>query len=331
MGDGVSSDPGVPQARAPPRRALEYMLESERSLSNPHVAAFVSDIALLDKFRHDPNFSHWAKKSNFRKEVTEAQGALGQIIRCIPMDERIHGNVDSISPSTSSPDHGEGLVFVDLCAGRGMLSIVLANRFPKSKVLMVDADPKIKLPHLASLPTVTHHLLDILSDDMSELIHQAVKESKRATIIVGIHLCGDLSRRTIDLFKTSNAHALILSPCCLPRRRRHDVFGFHVVDQARKMKLNSHQLWCHALYGLLPSTDVKRFAVNMQIDDDVEGPFRTFLIARKRVEKNEVCAPCDEVTNCSVAGAFGKLDLEGKRGVVAGTKASHWRVVGPKV
>ena len=164
---------------------------------------------------------------------------------------------------------------------------LMAHFFPAARVLMVDADPKIKLPHLACLPTVEHHLLDVQSAEAFDLVRGAVRDATRACIVVGVHLCGDLSRRAVRLFLSTNARALVLCPCCLPRRRRHDVFGFHVVDQARCLKREPHGVWCMALHGLLPWRDRETFAVDARVDDDVEGPFKTFLVARRKKKTNE--------------------------------------------
>ncbi len=48
---------------------------------------------------------------------------------------------------------------------------------------------------------------------------------RRVVFLVGMHLCGHLSTRAIELFeKISQISALILSPCCLPRaKERIDV------------------------------------------------------------------------------------------------------------
>jgi hypothetical protein len=216
---------------------------------------------------------------------------------------------------------------------------------------MVDADPKIKLPHLSVMPSVEHHLMDIQSEAVVELIRGAVRTEDSNTIetkllIAGIHLCGDLSRRAVDLFlRTEKATALVLSPCCLPRRRRHDVFGFHVVDQARSMKRDPHGMWCMALLGLLYAeigTERNSYSVDMRRDDDVEGPFKTFLVARRKKDEgpfpdgsHTVCPRVEDIDLGSWGSGIGDGSRETggggeKRGVVAGRGASGWRVVGPK-
>jgi hypothetical protein len=129
---------------------------------------------------------------------------------------------------------------------------------------------------------VEHHLLNIQSAEALDLVRGAARDATRACIVVGVHLCGDLSRRAVQLFLETEARALVLCPCCLPRRRRHDVFGFHIVDQARSLKREPHSVWCMALHGLLPWRDRDAFAADARVDDDVEGPFKTFLVARRK-------------------------------------------------
>ena len=213
----------VPRARvrdggrcaSPARVSID--VASERALANPYVRAFVDEKPLLERFLHDPAMAHWARKANLRKEITEAMGALTQIRRCVPTERDGDGDAsgDGCVPRDSGEErerdgNGEGLVFVDLCAGRGMLSILMAHFFPAARVLMVDADPKIKLPHLACLPTVEHHLLDVQSAEAFDLVRGAVRDATRACIVVGVHLCGDLSRRAVQLFLETNARALVL-------------------------------------------------------------------------------------------------------------------------
>jgi hypothetical protein len=169
---------------------------------------------------------------------------------------------------------------------------------------MCDLDKRLELSHLAKLPNVRFHLQDLFSKDAEATVAAAVAGAgagagasgddpsnegdgegegggrvtpRSACIIVGIHLCGELSRRAIQLWRNSGAAALVMSPCCLPRRRRHDVFGYHVKDQAKKMKVNSYQLWCTMLYGLLPLHEAH---CNMCVDDEfMMSPYSTFMTA----------------------------------------------------
>jgi len=55
---------------------------------------------------------------------------------------------------------------------------------------------------------------------LEEEVHRQTAEGRTA-ILVGMHLCGNLSERAIELFqRIPLIKALILSPCCLPKLRR---------------------------------------------------------------------------------------------------------------
>ena len=289
---------GVASPSARPKQALDYLLQSDSVRTNPYLRRFVEEEEeLVSEFQHNPAFDRWRRKASFKKELTEAYGALARIeSRCLPRRS----------------DKGAGLAFVDLCAGRGMLSIVLARRFPEAEIHMIDNDARIKLDHLASLPTVTSHLLDLHSDAAEDVVSSATARNETC-VVVGVHLCGDLSRRAVQLWRRAGAAALVLSPCCLPRRRRHDVFGYHVIDQARRMRRDPHALWCSALFGLLPFDD-RGARCDMCVDDDVLGPYRTFLTARWGEGREE-------------EGEEGQERRRGGR-VVAGKGAGKWRIVG---
>jgi hypothetical protein len=109
-----------------------------------------------------------------------------------------------------------------------------------------------------------------------------------------------------------------------------------------------------ALHGLLPWRDRETFAVDARVDDDVEGPFKTFLVARRKKKTSSFRGAAEDGSEGSetvcprvenhpaldrVGGTPGESRVdrapfgEGKekgsfRGVVAGRRASRWRVVG---
>jgi hypothetical protein len=76
--------------------------------------------------------------------------------------------------------------------------------------------------------------------------------------------------------------AIVVAPCCLPQRRRHDVFGFHCKDIARSIGngVTPFQCWCTQLYFRLPLTSKR----NMTIDHDVLSTQNTFLVARRPLD-----------------------------------------------
>jgi hypothetical protein len=171
---------------------------------------------------------------------------------------------------------------------------------------------------------VSFHLEDIFHDDAARTVRNAVDNAHLDggyCLVVGVHLCGDLSRRAVQLWRGCGADALVLCPCCLPRRRRADAFGFHVVDLARKMRVDGYGLWCTMLYGLLAAggsdhLDVENGGMmcNMCVDEDVTSPQRSFLTAVRR-------GPGLEGGGEKVGGGSRHV------GVVPGRGAGKWRIV----
>ena len=306
--------PGGASVRSRPKQALDYLIERVASgaTRNPYLDAFVNDAPLLRAFQELPCFDRtWRRKANIAKEVTEAAGALAQIeARCLP-------------PGASRGD-GAGLAFVDLCAGRGMLAILVAHAFPRAAVVAVDADANVNLDHYAAFPNLAHHRVDVYADETERIVRDLVARSD-ACVVVGVHLCGDLSRRAVELWDAAGAAALVLAPCCLPRRRRCDAFGFHVRDQARRLKVDAHRLWCLHLFGLLPLEEDSDARCAMCVDDDVLGPRGTFLVARWNEDGNRTWARRWKRSGGERGKRGGGEGGEG--GIVAGVGAGKWRVL----
>ena len=113
------------------------------------------------------------------------------------------------------------------------------------------------------------------------------------------------------------------------------------MDQARSLGREPHGVWCMALHGLLPWRDRETFAVDARADDDVEGPFKTFLVARRKKNRGPAGdsfaghggeTVCSRVETRGLETAFPTSRetqvTRAFRGVVAGRRAGRWRVVG---
>jgi len=250
MEEGHDTEEGHDASRAPcaalnrKKAALDFALEGE--ITNPHLAAFAAT-PLRRALLEDARFDYWRRYSRCKKELIESWAALEQLRRCV---RRLFPS-SAAAADAGAHRTGAGLVFVELCSGRGCLSMLLAHEFPDATIHMCDADARMKLTHLThpSMRNVTFHLEDIFRDEAEFTVRDAVAEAEAFNgggkcLVVGVHLCGDLARRAVELWRRAGAHALVLCPCCLPRRRRADAFGFHVVDQARKMRVDSYALWC---------------------------------------------------------------------------------------
>ena len=98
------------------------------------------------------------------------------------------------------------------------------------------------------------HLQDLFSEDAARTV--AAAAAGRVCIIIGIHLCGELSRRAIQLWERSGAAALVLSPCCLVGPRTYCWPRSHVIQRM----LNPHIL----SYGQLDF--ISRFVQHFGLD-----------------------------------------------------------------
>ena len=127
---------GCDAAHAPGGKkvGLDYAVEGE--ITNPHLRA-VAAPPLCDALRHDVRFDYWRRYSRCKKELIESWAALQQLKRCV---QRLSG--------PHKHETGKGLTFVELCSGRGCLSMLLAHTFPDATIHMCDSDGRMKSPHL---------------------------------------------------------------------------------------------------------------------------------------------------------------------------------------
>ena len=135
-------------------------------------------------------------------------------------------------------------VVVDLCSGKGFLSLVVALEFPSARVIAIDKNTKIGTEFLGFLPSTEFVFASItaplFAERLGELVAQAAAKpplppkwaaaaeaapaeaaaaAPRSSepplcVALGVHLCGALSPCAIDLFKdvTPALDALVRRP-----------------------------------------------------------------------------------------------------------------------
>lgn len=141
----------------------------------------------------------------------------------------------------------------------GLIRRMAVNTFPNAKIHMVDSNPHIKMRYLPAFPNLTYHRMDVYSNEFQAAISYTCSSSFGDLILVGIHLCGDLSRRALELRSLCGADAIFLSPCCLmrqvaPRKHRPGSFGYDAPRKARQLKVvTPYELWCWLLWGYASS------------------------------------------------------------------------------
>ena len=197
------------------------------------------------------------KADRMLKELVEAAPVIAAV-RAVVEDE------GALGP-------GERFSIVDLCSGKGFLSMFLSETLDPQKVercFLVDKQwPPLDWPH--DQPILPHHISDahIYAErgageqtnyfktwpiplhtskqdlkkraTVTKLGERLVRRSSGPLLILGIHLCGTLSLRAIDLFNANpkDAALLVLKPCCLPglvHAKRNETFtiGRHSFDAA---------------------------------------------------------------------------------------------------
>lgn len=114
---------------------------------------------------------------------------------------------------------------VDLCCGKGFLAALVAVFFPSFTVTAVDRRSGSYLPHFeaAGITNVQYARLDVMAPGFPGELRRLVEgdgEKRRPVAVLGMHLCGLLSIRAVDLLReVPGLEALVLAPCCLPSAR----------------------------------------------------------------------------------------------------------------
>jgi hypothetical protein len=111
---------------------------------------------------------------------------------------------------------------------------------------------------------LTFHCLDIYSKALEDEIRASVvtDDTPPLLILVGIHTCGDLSRRVLELGRICGAQATLINPCCCVEnvrlvKRRTGSFGYDTPRKARHFHgiVSVYQLWCWMLWGYAQSQE----------------------------------------------------------------------------
>jgi hypothetical protein len=143
------------------------------------------------------------------------------------------------------PDDGRKVLVLDLCSGFGYLSMFLSELLPPGRVEKIVLIDRQWAPH--NVPPQPHHispehLLDPdwpirLTTSRADLktrsdrrnIARVFCSEGHPVLVLGVHLCGTLSIKAVQLFNDlPSAVHLALKPCCLPEMihaKRCEVFA----------------------------------------------------------------------------------------------------------
>ncbi len=106
---------------------------------------------------------------------------------------------------------GEVDTVYDLCAGHGLLGLLMANRFAKLSVVCVDAERRPAFGHYLSVAADLGLTLDNLRYLESDIA--GVSVGPRSYLIC-IHACNELTKAALDKAETAGAYYAAM-PCCI--------------------------------------------------------------------------------------------------------------------
>jgi hypothetical protein len=165
------------------------------------------------------------------KEVSEAYGAMERLRELLPRLRRgrqqtltkvaAAGTRTADGGVSTEAEEGEGAgagaVIFDVCSGRGIFAVLLSFWFPAAKIVMMDSNGAMDLLHVRARPNLVFHHVDLYGESAVEAIREECGGAGvDHAVVVGVHLCGALSPRLIDLaFGMSEVDGMILCPCCI--------------------------------------------------------------------------------------------------------------------
>ncbi|KAL7532289.1 hypothetical protein ACHAXR_004540 [Thalassiosira sp. AJA248-18] len=194
------------------------------------------------------------------KRVFKKERVIKELVESAPV-------IESVMQVVASNQECEKFTIIDLCSGKGYLSMFLSEVLPKEKVerfILVD-----KAWAIASKDVTTelkpHHMnwnhiygTNPLSDesyfttwpiplytskqDLKQSCNQRQMKkhifgkSNGPVIVLAVHLCGTLSIKAVEMFNNNeNVKLFVLKPCCLPpmiHSQRGEIFriGNHEFD-----------------------------------------------------------------------------------------------------
>ena len=143
------------------------------------------------------------------KEITESMGIIKKVKTLI------------------LPNPGKYNI-LDLCAGNALTSVLACHLFKLDYASAVDKKQRYRRWELVQ--GFTYLVGDIYDPNIMNWVNDK-------TIIISIHACGNLAKRIIEIYKTSNAKAMFLMPCCLGKLD-------HGYPEEIKKRLGSYLMFC---------------------------------------------------------------------------------------
>lgn len=188
---------------------------------------------------------------------------------------------------------------------------MLALRFPKARVIGVDIRKQNPTElHLSDgiFDNLTRITGDVYDDGViASVMEQTPKDG--TCILLGTHLCGDLSRVVIDMVAKypEKVSAAIVAPCCLMRQKKikkwakNGGWGMDTTSLARATKKDPFEYWLARLLDRAKS--IAGGDAIIVKDEDMLTNKNSFIVIRRnnhprqqrKVQEKEGPVLCQEV------------------------------------
>lgn len=218
---------------------------------------------------HQPEYHGVNNMHKLRKEVSETYAVLDSLHQCCE---------DLQLPETSTPL--ENVLVIDLCCGKGLTTAICGALYPKGQFIAIDRLPSTMVPHFDHGENTEYLEHDIMTLPFWKQMEESVaKQADKTVLLVGMHLCGNLAMRAIDLFhRIPRIRGLILSPCCQPKQRADSVKIIGGGD--------SYENWCNHLVDMIQNTAFAAaeptVVVHCHVDVDIHSTKNCIIRAVKK-------------------------------------------------
>ena len=176
------------------------------------------------------------------QRLTKRQGGVSkmvkEVVECAPVLSECLSVLEALPPG------GPPATVLDLCCGKGFLSMFLSELLPErsvERILLVDkawppAHDEPSPQHMSPAHLMHPHErvwrvpLEPLKRDLkkgrerAQLLANVVQSAPGPVLILAVHLCGALSLHAVELFNfaANKICLLALKPCCLPAAQKND-------------------------------------------------------------------------------------------------------------